>query len=211
MCANAEPTWSYVLDVGRDPATRKRRKQQWKGGFRDPQGRRSRARRAQSARWNSGTHVAPDPQTVREWIDRWLVTMAAQDPALDAARLPQRTRPSVRSSRKREAAVAEAARRRGALRVPVAGRSSLRRRTGAEDGAKRASRCGGPSRTPSGFSRAPLSREVAIPPAGVHPKVVSERLGHATTSITLDIYSHVQPELDAEAATTVAQLFSTGK
>jgi integrase len=29
--------------------------------------------------------------------------------------------------------------------------------------------------------------------AGVHPKVVSERLGHATTCITLDIYSHVQP------------------
>jgi integrase len=45
--------------------------------------------------------------------------------------------------------------------------------------------------------------------AGIHPKVVSERLGHATTSITLDIYSHVQPELDAEAATTVAQLFSS--
>jgi integrase len=44
--------------------------------------------------------------------------------------------------------------------------------------------------------------------AGVHPKVVSERLGHATTSITLDIYSHVQPELDAQAATTVAQLFA---
>ena len=36
--------------------------------------------------------------------------------------------------------------------------------------------------------------------AGVHPKVVSERLGHATTSITLDLYSHVQPELDAQAA-----------
>jgi len=43
---------------------------------------------------------------------------------------------------------------------------------------------------------------------GVHPKVVSERLGHATTGITLDIYSHVQPELDASAATTVAQLFA---
>ena len=43
--------------------------------------------------------------------------------------------------------------------------------------------------------------------AGVHPKVVSERLGHATTSITLDLYSHVQPTLDAEAATVVAQLF----
>src|SRR5262245_17214599 len=44
--------------------------------------------------------------------------------------------------------------------------------------------------------------------AGIHPKVVSERLGHATTGITLDIYCHVQPELDAQAATTVAQLFS---
>ena len=44
--------------------------------------------------------------------------------------------------------------------------------------------------------------------AGIHPKVVSERLGHATTSITLDIYSHVQPQLDAEAAMTVANMFS---
>jgi integrase len=26
---------------------------------------------------------------------------------------------------------------------------------------------------------------------GVHPKVVSERLGHATVGITLDVYSHV--------------------
>ncbi len=43
--------------------------------------------------------------------------------------------------------------------------------------------------------------------AGIHPKVVSERLGHATTSITLDIYSHVQPELDAHAAMAVAELF----
>jgi integrase len=47
--------------------------------------------------------------------------------------------------------------------------------------------------------------------AGVHPKVVSERLGHATTGITLDIYSHVQPELDASAAATVAQLFADPK
>ena len=44
--------------------------------------------------------------------------------------------------------------------------------------------------------------------AGVHPKVVSERLGHATTAITLDVYSHVQPILDAEAAGTVADLFA---
>ena len=36
--------------------------------------------------------------------------------------------------------------------------------------------------------------------AGVHPKVVSERLGHSSISITLDLYSHVIPGLQAEAA-----------
>jgi integrase len=36
--------------------------------------------------------------------------------------------------------------------------------------------------------------------AGVHPKVVSERLGHATVGITLDLYSHVVPSLAKEAA-----------
>jgi integrase len=40
--------------------------------------------------------------------------------------------------------------------------------------------------------------------SGVHPKVVSERLGHATVGITLDLYSHVVEGLDAEAADTVA-------
>ena len=36
--------------------------------------------------------------------------------------------------------------------------------------------------------------------AGVHPKVVSERLGHASVSITLDTYSHVLPGLQKAAA-----------
>ena len=36
--------------------------------------------------------------------------------------------------------------------------------------------------------------------AGVHPKVVSERLGHASIGITLDIYSHVLPGIQEEAA-----------
>jgi integrase len=36
--------------------------------------------------------------------------------------------------------------------------------------------------------------------AGVHPKIVSERLGHATISITLDTYSHVLPGMQREAA-----------
>jgi len=35
---------------------------------------------------------------------------------------------------------------------------------------------------------------------GVHPKIVSERLGHATVGITLDVYSHVMPGMQEEAA-----------
>ncbi len=34
----------------------------------------------------------------------------------------------------------------------------------------------------------------------VHPKVVSERLGHSTVGITLDTYSHVLPNMQEEAA-----------
>ena len=34
---------------------------------------------------------------------------------------------------------------------------------------------------------------------GVHPKIVSERLGHASISITLDTYSHVLPGLQEDA------------
>lgn len=34
---------------------------------------------------------------------------------------------------------------------------------------------------------------------GIHPKVVSERLGHSTVGITLDTYSHVMPDLQQEA------------
>ncbi len=46
--------------------------------------------------------------------------------------------------------------------------------------------------------------------AGVHPKVVSERLGHATVSITLDTYSHAIPALQEEAAVLIAGLVFTG-
>ena len=35
---------------------------------------------------------------------------------------------------------------------------------------------------------------------GVHPKIVSERLGHSTVGITLDVYSHVLPGMQDEAA-----------
>jgi integrase len=47
--------------------------------------------------------------------------------------------------------------------------------------------------------------------AGIHPKVVSDRLGHSTIAITIDTYSHVIPSLDTEAAATVAAgLFRRG-
>lgn len=34
----------------------------------------------------------------------------------------------------------------------------------------------------------------------VHPKIVQERLGHASVQITLDLYSHVAPGLQQAAA-----------
>jgi integrase len=46
--------------------------------------------------------------------------------------------------------------------------------------------------------------------AGVHPKVVSERLGHASIAITLDTYSHSIPAMQSEAAGRVADaIFGT--
>ncbi len=41
---------------------------------------------------------------------------------------------------------------------------------------------------------------------GVHPKVVSERLGHSTIGITMDTYTHVLPNMQKEAAHQFEQL-----
>ena len=43
---------------------------------------------------------------------------------------------------------------------------------------------------------------------GVHPKVIQERLGHSSISITLDTYSHIVPSLQREAAEAVDALIS---
>jgi integrase len=45
--------------------------------------------------------------------------------------------------------------------------------------------------------------------AGVHPKVVSERLGHAGIGITLDTYSHVLPGLQEAAAERFDKMLET--
>ena len=42
---------------------------------------------------------------------------------------------------------------------------------------------------------------------GIHPKIVHERLGHASIAITLDTYSHVSPGLQAAAAKSFDEAF----
>ena len=44
--------------------------------------------------------------------------------------------------------------------------------------------------------------------AGIHPKIVQERLGHASIQITLDTYSHVAPGLQEAAAVQFDKLVS---
>lgn len=41
---------------------------------------------------------------------------------------------------------------------------------------------------------------------GINPRIVSGRLGHSTVALTLDIYSHVLPQADQEAAERIAGL-----
>jgi integrase len=45
--------------------------------------------------------------------------------------------------------------------------------------------------------------------AGVSPKVVSEQLGHASVAFTLEVYSHVLPHMQDEAAMKVEALLMT--
>lgn len=43
---------------------------------------------------------------------------------------------------------------------------------------------------------------------GIHPKIVSERLGHSTITMTIDLYSHVQPGIQEAAAARFDELLS---
>lgn len=43
----------------------------------------------------------------------------------------------------------------------------------------------------------------ALLTANVHPKIVSEALGHASVAFTLDTYSHVIPSLGQQAADAI--------
>lgn len=46
---------------------------------------------------------------------------------------------------------------------------------------------------------------------GVHVKAISERLGHASSAFTLDVYSAHVPDMQEEAATKLEALWGTGK
>ena len=47
------------------------------------------------------------------------------------------------------------------------------------------------------------SHATALLASGIHPKVASERLGHSKVGITLDLYSHVMPGMQEDAAARV--------
>ena len=46
--------------------------------------------------------------------------------------------------------------------------------------------------------------------AGENVKVISERLGHASIALTLDVYSHIQEGQQAQASAKLERLFGTG-
>lgn len=46
---------------------------------------------------------------------------------------------------------------------------------------------------------------------GVNPKIVSERLGHASVKITLDLYSHVKPEMQVQGLALLTERLNMNK
>lgn len=47
--------------------------------------------------------------------------------------------------------------------------------------------------------------------AGVNVKVVAERLRHASVTATLDVYSHVLPSMETDAAATLAAVIHASR
>lgn len=46
-----------------------------------------------------------------------------------------------------------------------------------------------------------------LPGHGVHPKVVSEMLGHADITTTLRVYAHVRPHIQQAAVIAMEDIF----
>ena len=47
--------------------------------------------------------------------------------------------------------------------------------------------------------------------AGINPKIVSERLGHSTIAVTMDVYSHVIPGMQEAAAQAIEELLNQAR
>jgi integrase len=43
--------------------------------------------------------------------------------------------------------------------------------------------------------------------AGVHPKIVQERLGHSTITVTMDLYSHVSEPIQSDATARLDEAY----
>ena len=53
------------------------------------------------------------------------------------------------------------------------------------------------------------SAPLSCSPQMKNPEVVSERLGHASITLTMDIYSHVMPDMQQGASDKFAQMLFT--
>jgi integrase len=53
------------------------------------------------------------------------------------------------------------------------------------------------------------SHASALLKSNIHPKIVSERLGHSRVGLTLDTYSHVIPGMQEGAAAAIDAAFGT--
>ena len=76
--------------------------------------------------------------------------------------------------------------------------------------ARKDPRCLDDGTRPSRSSANSLRARKGVLQAGVPPKVVSERLGHSTVAFTMDVYAHVIPGMQADAAETFGQLVFGG-
>ncbi len=56
--------------------------------------------------------------------------------------------------------------------------------------------------------RAVYSRFASLGKQGIHPKVASEMLRHASVAITLDLYSHLIPNIQREPVERMDTLLS---
>jgi hypothetical protein len=66
-------TWTYILPLGRDPATGRQR-QKWVGGFATKRAAEE-ARTAALERVRLGTYVDPGATTVAQFLNRWLAAV----------------------------------------------------------------------------------------------------------------------------------------